>query len=179
MARDIRKLDVIKEMRVRNKMFANPSKYVVLKSEEFYSKKPIFENETNGLPVTKVVSEKKVAEEKEVTPPKPDPEDRTLKDLLHDLNQKDSEDTPKKDESVSRGTESEGGDSSSGTKRGRSDDDEPGSGTGGGADTSEGNEPKRTKSDGGAKEEEAQAEKAEEGGAGRGGEPDSEKEAQA
>ena len=64
MARDVRKLDVISEMRARNKLYANPANYVVVKSEQFYSKKPIFSQETNGLPVTQLKEEK---EEKEAT----------------------------------------------------------------------------------------------------------------
>jgi hypothetical protein len=185
MARDVRKLDVITEMRARNRMFSNPSKFVVVKSEEFYSKKPIFEGVTNGLPV--LSREKKVEAPKTEDKVEKDPEDRTLKDLLHDLNQEEEEPKPK-DESVQDGSGSEG-DSRVGAKRGRDEepsDDTPSvtsggsgdDGTSGSADP-DGNDSKRARTSEGGGQEEAQAAKTEEGGTGCGGEPNSEKEAQA
>lgn len=188
MARDVRRLEVIDEMRTRNRMFANSRNYVVVKSQEFYSKNPIFDEVTNGLPKTSVSSSEKKVEPKPAAEVIEQPaEDRTLKGLLVDLNKNDPEENrkeqPKQDESVEQESGSRGK-AQVGNKRSRDEGDDTTSGGGpGGSGGREDGGAKLARSEegddvGGAKEE-AQAEEAEEGGIGRGGQPDCKEEAQA
>lgn len=166
MARDIRKLDVVKEMRHRNRMFYNPGTSVVLKSEEFFSKKPIFQDLTSGLP-----RQEKKKVDPEVREPKDDkPEgDRTLKDLLVDLNEGPEEEQPKRED---EGVQLDGGEEGEGGAG-------AGDGAEGGGSPRGGGKRKRSASDVGGGEEEAQASKVAKAEAGRERQPDPEEEAQA
>ena len=148
MARDIRKLEVIEEMKRRNTLYKNPSKYVVLKSEEFFSKKPMFNELTNGLPVTKQSKEKKVEEEVKEKVVEKDPEDITLKDIFHKLNEEpdgEGEEVPKNQKK-----EKDEGSSEKGTKRTRDDGgrEEPDAGV----DSGEGGDPNESKDSGESEE---------------------------
>lgn len=166
MARDVRKLDVIGEMRARNRMFRNPSKYVVTKSEEFYSKNPIFNHIPSGMPKSNKKNDEPVEKPSKV---EKNEGDRTLNDLLTDLNEEPVPEPTKEDEGsgTKRGSETSG----TGAKRGREPCATSSSSSGGRDDGGA----KRARS-GGTKEEEA--EEASQGEVGRGRKPDSEEETQ-
>ena len=80
---DVRKLAVVREMRQRNRMFGNSRKHVVVKSQEFFSKNPMFDHITNGLPVQKESSSKNMTTlDKHQLETIPEDRDTTLADLL-------------------------------------------------------------------------------------------------
>lgn len=77
MTRNVRDLDVVKEMRRRNQRFANRTNYVVVKSEEYFSKNPLFSHVSTGIDGKSTTLNEKKAEPQETKPAEKLTEDTT------------------------------------------------------------------------------------------------------